>query len=427
VACPADTLGLLLEPIGNGGPRGMIVARKGNRTQLIVRFFLPIARLLSMDPLARKVAARWALRLGTEFPTPEARREYLHEHPHADPANHTVRPRHEKPKEEAPEKQQHEKPKEEAPAPKREGKKLFDAKETEKLPDTSKQPTKDPDKLFQDAHQAFDHQLKWLNHGSGLDKSIGAAVVRADKDAQVDYDKPGPIVVIGPMKTKGRSKEKVDADYGGDWSKLGDVVRASVAVDSFGEIEDVLDKLRKSGLKLARKPKDRFEKPTEAGYRDLLLNVEYPNGHVGELQVHLKPIMKVKSEGHKIYEGVRSIEAKAKKEGRTMLTDEEMKTIEEANKKARSLYEGAWKQATEGKTKLAHEVIPNYDRRVAAEKKYYDYNGVPAYWEGHNFPKLVTPPYHQEHGKERVIYELQKFFESATPISESEFKKMLKG
>lgn len=175
-----------------------------------------------------------------------------------------------------------------APAtPAKPTKPLFSPDMTKGLGDIVEQKEKDPDKLFKAAAVAHQQQLKWLNQGEGLDKTIKGSVVRIDKgDGEPDYSKPGPIIVIGPMKKQERAKEKVDADYGGDWSQLGDAVRASVAVDSLDDLDNVMTELKKSGLKLARQPKDRFAKPTDVNYRDVLMNVEYPNGHIGELQLH---------------------------------------------------------------------------------------------------------------------------------------------
>lgn len=362
--------------------------------------------------MAIRVAARFMKRVGMEFATPEALQDYLHEHPGADKSLHSVKK--EESKESKPES---------GPA----SKDLFDAKEVENLPESAGQPDKNPDTLFKHAKEAHDLQLNWLNHGKGLDKDIGAKVVRGDKkplkeflaDLAEQLDKPGPVVVIGPMKSQERSKEKVEADFGGDWSRLTDAVRASVAVDSFDQLDEVVKKLKKAGLKLARKPKDRFANPTEAGYRDMLLNVKYPNGHVGELQLHLKPVLKAKDQGHKFYEEVRSIEAKASKEGRKEMTADELRIVNEANKKSRDLYAKAWAEATKvkaGKTAMERE---------AAKTKYYDYEGMPAYWAGAKFPVIV-----QGKGKQTVVYKLQKFFETATPITEEEFealKKSLKG
>lgn len=367
--------------------------------------------------LHRYLSATGESLLAMEFATPGALKDYLKEHPKADPANHTVK----KPGEGAEEKDES-KPKSEGgghQTRKPSGKALFDEDEIKSLPANATQRTKDPDKIFEQAKEAHEQQLDWLNHGKGLDKALGGTVIRADKGDTVDYDKPGPIILIGPMKKRERTKEKVDSDYGGDWSRVGDVVRASVVLDSMDQLEDAMAELRKSGLKLARKPKDRFAKPTDAGYRDVMMNVEYPNGHVGEIQLHLKPILKAKDAGHKFYEDVRSIEAKAKEAGRDTLTADEQETVNEANRKMRDLYNDAWKKATgEGALKnasIASRVAARF--RSAADTKYYDYEGLPAYMRPRMFPKVRTLS-----GTERVVYDLESFFRDATPLTEAEYE-----
>lgn len=354
--------------------------------------------------LSRRVLQRYlrakADRLGTDFPSPEALKDYLHEHPHADKSKHTVVSPKEREKE-------HEK------TPKKKG--LFDAEKTKHLSGTIKQETKDPDTLFKDAEKAQEHQLKWLNQGQGLDKTIGAHVIRKDKGDDIDFTHKGPIIVIGNLKSKERAKEKVDSDFGGDWSRVGDVVRASVALDSYSQLEDVIKKLESTGLKLARKPKDRFENPTDAGYRDVLLNVVHPNGHVGELQLHLKPILHAKDAGHKFYEDVRSIEAKAKKEGRTTMTDEETKKVNDANQKMKDLYDDAWKKATKEVDKTKNAALHVASERTASSK-FYEFGDLPAQWEQGKFPVVIA------HDHPRAVYDLERFFRQATPISEHEFK-----
>lgn len=288
---------------------------------------------------------------------------------------------------------------------------MFSAVE-KKLPPWPSQKIKDRDALFKVAGEAHEHQLDWLNRGKGLDSILGVKAVRGDKgDPMPDFSKPGPVVLIGPLKGAARSEEKVKSVYDGDWSQLTDIVRASVAVDSMDEIHDVMRHLRKSGLKLAGKPNDRFAEPTEAGYRDLNLRVEYPNGHVGELQIHLKPILQAKDEGHKYYEETRSISAKAKAEGRTTMTPEEQKAVDSANAKMRALYDKAWAQAT-GKTA---------SRKMAAETKYYLFEGQPAKWEKGKFPVLV------QKGKEKPLYELEKFFQGASAIDQKKFDALVQG
>ena len=359
-----------------------------------------VAKRYLEQALVYRVAARYMRAM--EFPTPEALKKYLKEHPHADPARHTVK--------------KHEEKREKSEGKTKLTPSLFDAKETEKLPEIHQQKEKDPDKLFEHAKEAQKQQVRWL--GNDIKKALGAYVVRGDHEETPDFSKKGPIIYIGPMKKKDRSAEKVKTDYGGDWSRLGDIVRASVAVDSVHDLPKVMNVLKKNGLKLARKPKDRFETPTDAGYRDLTMNVKYPNGHVGELQLHVKSMLHAKNAGHKLYEKVRSIGAKAKETGRTKLTDNEMKAIDEANNKMKAIYDKAWKQAQGGATVESKKA---FEMDKTASKKYYDYGGVPAYWEGHNFPKCLSSG-----GTEHVIYDLDKFFQDATPINEHAFNEMKK-
>lgn len=352
-----------------------------------------------------QMRTRVASRFAREFPSQEALNEYLKEHPNADRSNHSVRdPKKDEPKEDSKSQGGGS-----SSTPKSSG--VFSEKEIAHLPETATQPTSDKAELYEKSKAAFKHQLDWLNQGKGIDKAIGATVVRKDQKEEVDYSKPGPVIVIGGLKGEERAQAKVNADYGGDWSRIGDIVRASIALDTMDDVHDTLDKLKASGMKLARKPKDRFAKPTEAGYRDLMLNVVHENGIVGELQLHLKSVLQAKDAGHKYYNEVRKIEDQAKLEGRTEMTPEERKTIDEANRKQAELYTAAFEKAT----------APKRDKtaRMGTKVKYYDYNGLPAMWDDGKFPVVYTPK-----GKTRTIYELEKFSHEAMSISESEFKKL---
>ena len=289
----------------------------------------------------------------------------------------------------------------------------FFAEQAKNAPDVGRQKIKDPKKLFAQAKKTHEKQLDWLNRGKGIDSVIGADVVRIDEGDSPDFlGKKGPVVVIGPLKKQDRSEEKVEGKYGGDWTRLNDIVRASIAVDSFKDIDTVVKALEKSGIKLAEKPDDRFAQPTEAGYRDLSLKVTYDNGHVGELQIHIKSILKAKEEGHKYYEKTRSIEAKAKKEGRTDLTDDEQKIVDDANAKMKALYDKAWEEATGTKSASAKSA------KKAAATKYYSFEGFPAEWGNKKFPVVHWLT------KKETYYDLEKFFREAMPVSKSEFEKM---
>jgi hypothetical protein len=199
------------------------------------------------------------------------------------------------------------------------------------------------------AHQ---QSLDLLNRGQGIDKAIGATVIRGDQhDRAINHGGiesiKGPVVIIGPPKSlDARATEKVSKELGGDWSQLGDAVRSTIAVDSHKDIPNVLDKLKAAGIQVARQPKDRFSNPIKgSGYRDALLNVRYPNGHVGEIQIHTKALLAAKEEqgGHKMYERQRTIEANSK--GRSM-TKAESAEISDLNHRSTKLYQDAWKKSS---------------------------------------------------------------------------------
>lgn len=298
---------------------------------------------------------------------------------------------------------------------------LFTEKERN-LPNKSQKERK-PEKLFAQAKKAHEEQLDWLNRGKGIDRTIGAEVVRVDSLVKEGGDIPGsidkalksgkPVIIIGPPKEQKRSEEKVRTNFNGDWGQLKDIVRASVVVPDFASMDNMVKELKKSGMKLASAPLDRFANPTEAGYRDLKLDVEYEDGHIGELQLHVRPVMEVKEQAHKMYEQVRTIQAKAKEEGRTSLSEEEQKIVDGANKQMKSLYNKAWEQALGKKT-------ASVTQKEAAQRKFYELDGVLAYWEYRQFPVLVHD------NKEEVYYDLEDFFHNAVTISRQEFEKRKK-
>lgn len=258
--------------------------------------------------------------------------------------------------------------------------------------------------------------IKWLDMGQGLDKKLGLEHFNL-AEKKPDYSKPGKILITAPKKGKERAREKVEADYGGDWSQLTDVVRASIAVDDFNEVGEVMKELRNSGMKLVKKPKNRFANPTTEGYRDVMMNVEFPNGHIGELQVHVKPMLEAKSKAHKLYEVSRGLSAKAKKEGRPDMTPEEWNEFKKVRHQQQRIYNGAWEKATGTKT------MASFLRNVIAEEKsveYFDLDGNPAILKKKKYPVVLV------NGKEIVQYDLFKFIHNADPISKSEYDRMVK-
>lgn len=200
---------------------------------------------------------------------------------------------------------------------------------------------------YNQAQEAYDSMASLLDRGSGLDKQIGAELFEMEKDNRNfrDYLKGDkPIIVIGTIKGTKRAEEKVTADYGGDWNKLTDGIRATVSVKKITDLKGIFEKLTALGMKVAQKTKDRYKKPTGVGYRDILLNVEYPNGHIGEIQINCHDVLLAKGEGHKQYEIVRSMTAEMKAAGRKRLNKKESLAVKEANLKMREIYGEAYKK-----------------------------------------------------------------------------------
>lgn len=223
-----------------------------------------------------------------------------------------------------------------------EPKPLFPAEEVAKLPKTVEQPVKTADELYKAAAPALEHLKDWLDRGKGIASQLGYETMTVSPD-DVDWSKPGGMLFIAPLKGQARAAEKVASDYGGDWSKLRDVVRCSIAVDSLDDLHTTLDKLKAGGMELAMQPKDRFAKPLPVGYRDANLIVKLPpNGMLAEVQLHVKGVLKAKNEGHKPYEVMRSIEAKKREDW----TDQDKAAWQDAFDKSVKIYSAAWQQAS---------------------------------------------------------------------------------
>ena len=217
---------------------------------------------------------------------------------------------------------------------------LFPAADVANLPKVAPQPFKDQAALYKASGEALDHLKTWLDRGKGVCSQMGFQTMTCSPE-DADMTKPGGMLFIAPLKGEKRAKEKVEADYGGDWSQLRDVVRCSVAVDTMDDIQDALKQLKASGMELAQQPKDRFNKPLPVGYRDLLMNVRFPNGTIGEVQIHLKSMLVAKGEGHKPYEVMRSVDAKPDADK----SDTDRKAWQDAFDDSKRIYGEAWKKA----------------------------------------------------------------------------------
>ena len=111
--------------------------------------------------------------------------------------------------------------------------------------------------------------------------------------------------VLADIKGLTRSTEKV-ASRDGDISELKDVLRASLIVRSIAEVQPMVETLKGRFPSIVQ-IKDRFAKPTPAGYKDILITVELSPGIHAEIQIHIPEMIQAKEAAHPLYEQLRSL------------------------------------------------------------------------------------------------------------------------
>ena len=132
-------------------------------------------------------------------------------------------------------------------------------------------------------------------------------------------------------------------ELGGDASALMDIARSSIEYTDVDQVYQALQFILRQGYEVVR-VKDRALDPLSSGFWDIHLNLRMPNGHIAEMQLHLKEIREYSiDEGHKYYERIRDIEACAFREKRS-LTPKEQETIDRLNCEQRRFYEAAFQR-----------------------------------------------------------------------------------
>jgi hypothetical protein len=269
--------------------------------------------------------------------------------------------------------------------------------------------------MFAEAKDAQELMLDWLNRGQGLDKVLGLRRIDfnpADIDGfLVEFDKPGAVLVVPPMKSKERAEEKTETDYEGNWSRLVDIVRMTIAVERFEDLKKVVQALKRSDMVLARRPEDGFMRQSVWGFRRLKVNMVMPNGHIGELQVHLKGIFRVCVRVHELYRKAQDIAVQAKEAGRVWLTQEEASVVKQLTRFVFDQNEAAWRQYAP--VQASRAVLAFMDSR-----EYYEYGGFPVEVGVNELPVLFVGD------KKVVIYDLVRFLSKATGITKEEFDLM---
>lgn len=232
-------------------------------------------------------------------------------------------------------------------------KKAVDPKKYGSLPEKGRQPVATQKELYELAGEGLNQLREWLNKGKGIASQMGyQTMTKSPGDVTPEeWDKPGGMLFIAGLKAAdGRAKEKVEGDYKGDWSKLLDVVRCTMATDTLEDVADAIRVLEEKGMQVMQQPKNKFAKPTDVGYRDMNFIVKLPNGIAAEVQFNVKDMLKAKNAGHHEYEVTRKIQEKydglgiGKEKDKDKWEPAERQAFDVAYGKQKEIYEAAWQE-----------------------------------------------------------------------------------
>ena len=115
--------------------------------------------------------------------------------------------------------------------------------------------------------------------------------------------------MIAPLKGIKRAAEKTVLEYGGDVSSVKDLLRSTIVVDSYANVQAVSDEIKKEFDVVSIKNKlsdDARER--NGGYADYTIFVRMKNGALAEIQINTPPMLSIKEhQGHKLYEAARQL------------------------------------------------------------------------------------------------------------------------
>jgi hypothetical protein len=201
-----------------------------------------------------------------------------------------------------------------------------------------------------------------MNMGRGISKEIGAQVAQVDspegmreavRQMQTHHR---PVILLSPLKGAERAAQKARDKYDGDWGRMQDLLRSTIAIDSLDQLPQVIAAARKhiqgNGWKLATRPESTLDNPSPSGYRDMKLAIEAPDGHIAEIQIHLKSMLAAKElgGGHAVYEEYRQLDEAIKarmSQGGSTATVEEKQRLDAWTAQMRKIYDTAWSQQSQ--------------------------------------------------------------------------------
>jgi hypothetical protein len=206
-----------------------------------------------------------------------------------------------------------------------------------------------------------------------VDQYRAAAALKPDFDAKVRAisDELGTThapMIPDNLKGADRAAEKIMADYGGDPSKIKDLIRATTVIDRPEDAEAAIAAARaKFGEPIALRnsldPKSEASSPD--GYRDAKMNFNV-DGHIAELQVNVPEMIAAKNAAHPLYEQARRIYAEAADRD---LKPEETAKLRELEEQQKKIYAEAWSFATKERNLASDTNVPLWLKEAPLKRR----------------------------------------------------------
>ena len=157
----------------------------------------------------------------------------------------------------------------------------------------------------------------------------------------------GGKAAIVPLKGSQRAVDKITKSYDNDPTKIKDLLRTTIEINSLKDVDSAIDKLKAqygepSKLRNLLDPK--ADSLGDSGYRDVNMVVEI-NGSYAEVQINLPAMLEAKEKAHIYYEELRVILEDAASSGKQLNVYEEAK-VKMANENMKKLYDAAWESIT---------------------------------------------------------------------------------
>ncbi len=149
------------------------------------------------------------------------------------------------------------------------------------------------------------------------------------KEAKPDFDqwvtkladRHGGRPILAAIKERDRAVEKALMMFGGDAEKVRDIVRATIAVDTVEQLNQLVADLQGIPFDIVYQ-RNLYEagRTLPGGYQDAKLDIRFGNIFV-ELQINTEKMIKAKDLAHPLYEQRRTLAAKGEKRQALSLDD----------------------------------------------------------------------------------------------------------